>query len=81
MAERTLSNEKIFPMWNSTIVSYKTDDKGELEAVMLKDMVEGDVTNAGQVRLHGNRPHAEHVFPGGSGRPGRRRLHHPGTRP
>ena len=44
MAERTLSNEKIFPMWNSTIVSYKTDDKGELEAVMLKDLVEGDVT-------------------------------------
>ena len=44
MAERTLSNEKIFPMWNSTIVSYKTDDKGELEAVMLKDVVEGDET-------------------------------------
>ena len=44
MAERTLSNEKIFPMWNSTIVSYKTDDKGELEAAMLKDVVEGDET-------------------------------------
>lgn len=44
MAERTLSNEKIFPMWNSTIVSYKTDGKGELEAVMLKDVVEGDET-------------------------------------
>lgn len=25
-------------------MSYKTDDKGELEAVMLKDLVEGDVT-------------------------------------
>ena len=42
MAERTLANEKIFPIWNSTIVSYKTDAQGELEAVMLKNLVEGD---------------------------------------
>lgn len=42
MAERTLTNEKIFPIWNSTIVSYKTDAQGELEAVMLKNLVEGD---------------------------------------
>lgn len=36
--------KRFSPWWNSTIVSYKTDDKGELEAVMLKDVVEGDET-------------------------------------
>lgn len=44
MAERTLANEKIFPVWNSTIAAYKTDDKGELEAVMLKNLVTGEET-------------------------------------
>ena len=44
MAERTLANEKIFPVWIPTIAAYKTDDKGELEAVMLKNLVTGEET-------------------------------------
>ncbi len=41
MAERTLATEKITPVWNSTITAYKTDDKGEVEAVTLKNLVDG----------------------------------------
>lgn len=44
MAERTLANEKIVPVWNSTIMAYKTDDQGELEAVILKNLMEDTET-------------------------------------
>lgn len=44
MADRTLSNEKIIPVWHSTIAAYKTDDKGELEGVMLKNLMDGSET-------------------------------------
>ena len=33
MAERTLSNPKIEPVWNSVATAYLTDDAGEMRAV------------------------------------------------
>ncbi len=39
MADRTLANPKIKPVWNSTVSKYLTDDKGEMRAVMLKNLV------------------------------------------
>ena len=42
MAERTLANPKIKPVWNSTVSEYLTDDKGEMRAVKLKNLVNGD---------------------------------------
>lgn len=38
MAERTLANEKIEPIWNSTIESYHVDETGEMDHVVLKDL-------------------------------------------
>lgn len=42
MAERTLSMEKITPVWNSTIVRYVTDAEGEVDGVILKNLVTGE---------------------------------------
>jgi thioredoxin reductase (NADPH) len=41
MAERVLENPKIEPVWNATVSAYLTDDKGEMRAVTLKDLVTG----------------------------------------
>lgn len=41
MADRTLANPKIEPVWNSTVSEYLTDDKGEMRAVKLKNLVSG----------------------------------------
>ena len=41
MADRTLANPKIKPVWNSTVSEYLTDDKGEMRAVTLKNLVTG----------------------------------------
>lgn len=41
MAERVLANPKIEPVWNSTVSEYLTDDKGEVRAVMLHNLVTG----------------------------------------
>lgn len=38
MAERTLANSKITPVWNSTISAYQTDEKGELSSVTLQNL-------------------------------------------
>jgi thioredoxin reductase (NADPH) len=38
MAERTLANPKIEPIWNSTIAEYLTDAEGEMRAVKLRDL-------------------------------------------
>ena len=37
MADRALANDKIEPVWNSGIIEYITDDKGEVCSVRLKD--------------------------------------------
>ncbi len=41
MADRVLGNEKIEPVWNSTVSEYLTDEKGEMRAVKLKNLVDG----------------------------------------
>ena len=41
MADRVLANPKIEPVWNSTVSEYLTDDKGEMRAVKLKNLVDG----------------------------------------
>ena len=42
MAERTLANEKIEAVWDSTITEYITDEKGEVEAGTLKNLKTGE---------------------------------------
>ena len=41
MAQRVLANPKIEPVWNSTVDQYLTDDKQEMRAVMLRNLVTG----------------------------------------
>ena len=41
MADRALANPKIEPVWNSTVTEYLTDEKGEMRAVKLKNLVTG----------------------------------------
>jgi thioredoxin reductase (NADPH) len=38
MAARVLAHEKIEPIWNAVVTKYMTDDKGEMCAVMLRDV-------------------------------------------
>ncbi|MEM0896004.1 MAG: thioredoxin-disulfide reductase [Verrucomicrobiota bacterium] len=42
MAERALSNEKIEPVWDSTVAEYLTNDKGEMRAVTLENVKTGE---------------------------------------
>jgi len=42
MADRALANPKIEPIWNSTVSEYITDKKGEMRAVMLKNLINGE---------------------------------------
>lgn len=39
MAERALANPKIEPVWNSTVIEYLTDEKGEMRAAKLQNLV------------------------------------------
>ena len=41
MADRVLANDKIEPVWNSTVSEYLTDDKGEMRAVTLQSTIDG----------------------------------------
>jgi thioredoxin reductase (NADPH) len=41
MADRALANPKIQPIWNSTVSDYLTDEKGEMRAVMLENLLTG----------------------------------------
>ncbi|MDZ4289593.1 MAG: thioredoxin-disulfide reductase, partial [Prosthecobacter sp.] len=41
MADRALANPKVKPIWNSTVSEYLTDEKGEVRAVMVKNLVTG----------------------------------------
>jgi len=38
MADRALNNDKIEPVWDSTVSAYLTDDEGEMRAVTLKNL-------------------------------------------
>jgi len=42
MADRVLANPKIKPVWNSTVSEYLTDEKGEMRAVMLENLLTGE---------------------------------------
>ena len=42
MAERALKNEKIEPIWDSSISEYLTDDEGEVRAVTLENQKTGE---------------------------------------
>lgn len=42
MADRALANPKIKPIWNSTVSQYLTDEKGEVRAVELLNLVTGE---------------------------------------
>ena len=42
MADRALANPKIEPIWNSTVSEYLTDEKGEMRAVMLENLINGE---------------------------------------
>jgi thioredoxin reductase (NADPH) len=42
MADRALANQKIKPIWNSTVAEYLTDEKGEVRAVTLENLVTGE---------------------------------------
>ena len=39
MAERALANPKIEPVWNSTVIEYLTDEKSEMRAAKLQNLV------------------------------------------
>ncbi|MDX1681395.1 MAG: FAD-dependent oxidoreductase, partial [Akkermansiaceae bacterium] len=41
MADRALSHDKIEPIWNTEVIEYLTDDKGEMRAVKLKNNQDG----------------------------------------
>ena len=41
MAERTLANPKIKPVWNAVVTAYLTDDSGEVSGVRLRDTKDG----------------------------------------
>lgn len=44
MADRALENPKIQPIWNSTVSEYLTDEKGEMRAVKLQNLVTGETS-------------------------------------
>lgn len=44
MADRALANTKITPIWNSAVIEYLTDEKGEMRAVKLQNLVTGEVS-------------------------------------
>ena len=41
MADRVLANKKIEPIWNTVITKYMPDEKGEMKAVMLRNVQTG----------------------------------------
>ncbi len=44
MADRALANPKIEPVWNSGVSAYLTDEKGEMRAILLKNLITGEET-------------------------------------
>ncbi|HEY4283399.1 MAG TPA: FAD-dependent oxidoreductase, partial [Chthoniobacterales bacterium] len=38
MADRVLANPKIEPIWNTVVKKYLTDEKGEMRAILLRDV-------------------------------------------
>lgn len=44
MAQRALDHEKIEPIWNSTIKEYITNDKGDIQGVLLENTQDGSTS-------------------------------------
>jgi len=44
MADRVLANPRIVPVWDSTVSAYLTDDKGEMRAVTVMNLITGAAT-------------------------------------
>lgn len=42
MADRVLANPKIEPIWNTVVTKYMPDSKGEMSAIMLRDVRNGE---------------------------------------
>ena len=42
MADRVLANKKIEPIWNTVVTKYIPDEKGEMRAVILRDVKTGE---------------------------------------
>ena len=42
MADRVLANDKVEPVWDTTVTEYITDEKGEMTKVKLKNVKTGD---------------------------------------
>jgi thioredoxin reductase (NADPH) len=45
MADRALANPKIKPVWNSTVIEYLTDEKGEMRAAKLQNLLTKEETD------------------------------------
>ncbi len=71
MADRALENPKIEPIWNTAVTEYLTDEKGEMRAVKLGNLVRPFRERAGgRMCFCRDRPRAEQRFrkrPGGHG--------------
>ncbi len=44
MADRALENPKIEPVWNTGVTEYLTNEKGEMRAVKLENLVDGSIS-------------------------------------
>ena len=44
MADRALENPKIKPIWNSTVTEYLTDEKGEVRAATVQNLITGETS-------------------------------------
>ena len=61
MADRVLACEKIEPIWNTTVVKYIPDEKGEMSAVELRNVVTAEEKDlACRVRLRRHRARSKH---------------------
>ena len=82
MQERALDNPKIKMEWNHALDEVLGNDKDGVTGVRLGSTV-GDrpARAAGQRRVPGHRPHAQHRLPEGPGRADRKGLHPAGRKP
>ena len=81
MAERTLSNPKIKPVWDSAVTEVLDVKQDKVTGVKLKNLKTGaEIGFEVRGRVHRHRPCAEHGDFQGPDRHGRERLHRSATR-
>ena len=77
MAERTLSNPKIKPVWDSAVTEVLDVKQDKVTGVRLKNLKTGaEIDFELRGRVHRHRSRTEHGNLQGANRNGRRRLHH-----